>query len=354
MNAKSYDELLNSKSHMTFLLFILLNGATSFYALLNPLQTDPPYTIAGVSIFAFCLLSAISLIWHREKYLLKLNIAALVLGILWSFHIAVKYRHVDVSGHEFLLINLFSVFFIAAVTLSDNLLAFCLNAIPVAITVIILEDFHNMTRILFVLALPIIALSLHRVITRRREAFTRQLVNQLERDKARFSDLSMIDPLTTLLNRRGLEFQFHHMSNDCATEHKDFVVMIDIDFFKLYNDHYGHQYGDTALTAIAQIIKEAVRSRDLAVRYGGEEFLLILRDASETLAIQICEHIRSHVEQLALINEDQPNGYSVVTISAGLSEMYNNNLENAIARADQALYLSKQKGRNRVSLQKVA
>lgn len=115
-------------------------------------------------------------------------------------------------------------------TLSDNLLAFCLNAIPVAITVIILEDFHNMTRILFVLALPIIALSLHRVITRRREAFTRQLVNQLERDKARFSDLSMIDPLTTLLNRRGLEFQFHHMSNDCATEHKDFVVMIDIDF----------------------------------------------------------------------------------------------------------------------------
>ncbi|MEG1468632.1 MAG: GGDEF domain-containing protein [Hafnia sp.] len=352
MNAKNYDDLLNSKSHMTFLLFILLNGATSFYALLNPLQTDPPYTIAGIGVFVFCLFSSISLIWHRDKYLLKLNVASLLLGLLWSFHIAAKYQHVDANSHEFLLINLFSIFFIAAVTLSDNLLAFCLNAVPVAITVIVLEDFHNMMRILFVLTLPIIALSLHHAMTRRREAFTRRLVTQLEQDRARFSDLSMIDPLTTLLNRRGLEFQFHHMGSDCDTEHKHFVVMLDIDFFKLYNDHYGHQYGDIALKSIAQIIKEAVRTRDLAIRYGGEEFLLILRDASESLAIQICEHIRLHVEQLALINEYQPNGSNVVTISAGLSEMHGNNLENAITRADQALYISKQKGRNRVLLQK--
>ena len=105
-------------------------------------------------------------------------------------------------------------------------------------------------------------------------------VGKVGQDRARFSDLSMIDPLTTLLNRRGLEFQFHHMGSDCDTEHKHFVVMLDIDFFKLYNDHYGHQYGDIALKSIAQIIKEAVRTRDLAIRYGGEEFLLILRVAS--------------------------------------------------------------------------
>ncbi|MBW7981561.1 diguanylate cyclase [Enterobacillus tribolii] len=346
MNANSYDNLLKSKSRLVLLLFLLLNGSLAFYALLNPLQTNPPYTLPGIAVLCLSVLCGGIFFFQKNGYILKLNISALILGILWAAHISIKFAHVQSNEHTFLLLNLFSIFFIGMIALSDHFLAFCLYALPSSLAALYLNDLHNISRIIFIVVLPLVAFSVNLMMGRRLEHFTRRLVTRLEQDRERYNDLSMQDPLTGLLNRRGLEEKFSEFKTTDTDHSPHFVVMIDIDHFKSFNDRYGHQLGDRTLVVISSVIRDALRGRDLAVRYGGEEFLLVLRDASETLAVQLCEHIRQHVEKMTTDNDIPCR----ITLSAGLAPLRRHNLEEAITRADEALYLSKQRGRNIVSL----
>lgn len=129
------------------------------------------------------------------------------------------------------------------------------------------------------------------------------------------------------------------------------IVMFDIDFFKQVNDTYGHAAGDMVLEKVADIIKNSTRSTDMAARYGGEEFVVMLDNTSIDGAKEIAERIRSTVENTSITY----NGEKIqVTISAGTSA-YTFDFEQAaslVNRADEALYESKQSGRNRVSISK--
>ena len=128
------------------------------------------------------------------------------------------------------------------------------------------------------------------------------------------------------------------------------VLMLDIDFFKKFNDTYGHDCGDFVLQKIAKIISKNVRSKDLAARYGGEEFVVMLSDTATDDAFQIAERIRSDIEKEVFVyNEHELH----VTISIGLSTL---NIKEPVSAldlvkiADQALYKSKNNGRNQVSV----
>lgn len=129
------------------------------------------------------------------------------------------------------------------------------------------------------------------------------------------------------------------------------VIMFDIDFFKKVNDSYGHNCGDYILASVASIIKKSIRGKDLAARYGGEEFTLLLSGESGRNACRVAERIRRTVES----NTFEYQGQTIkITISGGVAEFsreMNSNLspEELVDVADKALYVSKNKGRNRIT-----
>jgi diguanylate cyclase (GGDEF)-like protein len=171
------------------------------------------------------------------------------------------------------------------------------------------------------------------------------------RDKAaQFQLMSITDPLTGLLNRRYLEQRLaEEVKRSQRQGYEMSFMMIDIDDFKLYNDLNGHQAGDLALEMTARSLKSVLRSADVASRYGGEEFSILLPQTSLAEATAIAERIRRRVERARYPHgKTQPHG--AVTISIGVSAFSStlNAPENIIGAADRALYLAKRQGKNRV------
>jgi diguanylate cyclase (GGDEF)-like protein len=125
---------------------------------------------------------------------------------------------------------------------------------------------------------------------------------------------------------------------------------VDIDKFKNYNDSFGHQQGDVALRAVAQSIKKSLlRSTDLAARWGGEEFIVLLPHTEAEGAVSVAEKIRAAIENLRIPSED-PRAHHI-TVSIGVSTFHptnENKISDFILTADNALYTAKESGRNRV------
>ena len=129
------------------------------------------------------------------------------------------------------------------------------------------------------------------------------------------------------------------------------VIMFDIDHFKSFNDTYGHTCGDYVLTTVAKVIKNSIRSQDMASRYGGEEFTVMLPNTLKEDVLQVAERIRSSIESMEFNYEGQK---VKVTISGGVSvfDKEENPVTNAkefVIQADKALYVSKNSGRNRIT-----
>lgn len=129
-----------------------------------------------------------------------------------------------------------------------------------------------------------------------------------------------------------------------------YVLLLDIDHFKVYNDSYGHAMGDRALVQVAVAIRDAVRSRDIVVRYGGEEFLVLLTNVHEGYAAQLAERVRQRVAELNIPHGASPQHSGTLTLSAGISALEKLDIESAIGAADAALYLAKHSGRNNIQL----
>lgn len=152
-------------------------------------------------------------------------------------------------------------------------------------------------------------------------------------------NLSITDKLTGVCNRHYLDnFKNNIQDNACC-------LLIDIDYFKRINDTYGHHVGDLVLIEVVNIIKQNIRKGDVIIRYGGEEFLVILNSIDTQNAIKKAEQIRKAVEQ-SIINADNKN--INITISIGVSKIIKNDLNSAIQQADICLYKAKNTGRNQV------
>ena len=162
---------------------------------------------------------------------------------------------------------------------------------------------------------------------------------------------AMIDPLTNLYNRRYLENWFEENLAEITRDERNLsVLMIDIDDFKQVNDSYGHQVGDQVLQGVARLLEQSVREDDLIIRYGGEEFTVILPDTSTATAGQVGERIRKNIAG-ATLEEAGPK--IQLTVSIGMSSLQSQDMEKRsaeelIRQADKATYRAKFQGKNQV------
>jgi diguanylate cyclase len=171
----------------------------------------------------------------------------------------------------------------------------------------------------------------------------------LEEALAKVEDLATRDPLTRLPNRRSVMDQLARERSRIerrAPEEKQMCVSIlDVDYFKRINDTYGHQMGDAVLCYIGEALLRAVRECDFIGRYGGEEFLLILPDTSDSGAVLAAERIRGTIAALQI--PDLPD--EQITVSQGIADYRpGDDLDSTLKRADDALYSAKSSGRNRI------
>jgi diguanylate cyclase (GGDEF)-like protein len=162
-----------------------------------------------------------------------------------------------------------------------------------------------------------------------------------------------LDHLTGLANRRTFDKELSREWRRAVREHGNLsLLMIDIDHFKRYNDHYGHIAGDECLRTIASLLaKTMVRSNDLAARYGGEEFAIILPGSNLAGALMIADRLREAIARASLRHEASNHGY--VTVSVGVATAYpTRTMEETqlVQTADTALYLAKRNGRNQVMI----
>lgn len=177
----------------------------------------------------------------------------------------------------------------------------------------------------------------------------KSLQDSLKKSNQALMELSNTDPLTKLSNRRFLMKTLEKELQRCERSQKSLaLIMVDIDHFKSINDSYGHQQGDIVLKTLANQMKARLRDYDLAARFGGEEFALVLPETSLADAIRVADRLRTAVKDLRFTGEFAEIR---LTISLGVATYPHNKIrtvDDLIREADRALYNAKEKGRNRV------
>jgi diguanylate cyclase (GGDEF)-like protein/PAS domain S-box-containing protein len=157
------------------------------------------------------------------------------------------------------------------------------------------------------------------------------------------------DPLTGLFNRRYMEETLEREILRVQRKKAPLgIIMVDLDHFKRFNDSFGHEAGDTLLEALSNFLQTNIRQEDIACRYGGEEFILILPEASLEVTRQRAEDLRQGVENLQVEDQGRPLGTVTVSLGVAVFPDHGNNGEAIIRAADAAMYRGKQGGRNRV------
>jgi len=169
--------------------------------------------------------------------------------------------------------------------------------------------------------------------------------DELENSVEQLKLLSLEDPLLGIGNRRAMEVDLAFTEADAIRHHKAYAVaLLDIDFFKGFNDTYGHQTGDDALRVVAQTIKQTVRTSDRVFRYGGEEILILMPEANMESAFKCADRARKAVEHLQIPHGGSP--LQVLTLSGGVASEKEGVWMDLVEKADKALYRSKNNGRN--------
>ena len=181
-------------------------------------------------------------------------------------------------------------------------------------------------------------------------AQTENLHRQLEKTEIE----ALIDALTGLNNRRALDRKITELCDGFKSNGASFAtMMLDIDFFKKFNDKYGHKVGDGVLQAVASVLRGCLNSGDFPARYGGEEFVVLIPKTSLDDACVLADRVRTRMSEKRFRLAKSGRTIGKITISVGVSEM--NRLDTAasvLERADKALYLAKDSGRDNVKSEK--
>lgn len=174
----------------------------------------------------------------------------------------------------------------------------------------------------------------------------------LENLNQAFQVLAIRDQLTALFNRRYFDDAISSEVARATRYGRELsIIFLDVDHFKQYNDQFGHQHGDLVLKRLATIVKSNIREIDIATRYGGEEFVIILPETAKNEAYGIADKIRRAVAE-GTADLSRGNPPTKVTVSAGVASLGQDgaNVQQLIAKADEAVYAAKREGRNAVRL----
>lgn len=188
-------------------------------------------------------------------------------------------------------------------------------------------------------------------------SMNRKLVERtasLRHESERALKIARIDPLTGINNRFSLTIDLNWaMAQASRYGHKYTIALCDVDFFKRFNDKYGHVAGDEVLKGVAEAMGSSLREGDRLYRYGGEEFLILLPEQTQDAGAVAMERLRQSVEALGIAHAAS-DAAKVVTVSAGIAEYdaaRDVSPEDWLRRADAALYRAKERGRNRVAVE---
>ncbi|MDH5188796.1 MAG: GGDEF domain-containing protein [Rhodospirillaceae bacterium] len=261
----------------------------------------------------------------------------LTTGVVWATVILFPYEYNVFNNILFVTVTMVSLSGAAVALYSHSfpsmITYFSITMLPVSIRLILLDDFQAYV----VAAATLIYYGIMIKIIRG--------LNLTLLDNIRLSivnrNMSLRDPLTGLGNRRRLELFVEKLIPMSARKSSQFsVILMDIDHFKKYNDSEGHHAGDVLLCAVSEIITDEIRSSDLAIRFGGEEFLILMPETETEQAFAIAERISTEVMQS-----------TDVTISGGVAcHIASENFEETVRRADAALYLAKRNGRDLIEI----
>ncbi len=180
---------------------------------------------------------------------------------------------------------------------------------------------------------------------------SKQEIEQLQQNLADVRTESLTDPLTGLSNRKFFDAAFANAIMEAKEKHEPLSLMVaDIDHFKSFNDKFGHQTGDQVLRLVSLAMKQNVKGRDIAVRYGGEEFVIVLPNTALSSALTVADQIRRAVMTKELMKRSSGERLGRVTISIGVAALRpDDTAHSLIERADTCLYAAKGQGRNRVN-----
>jgi len=174
------------------------------------------------------------------------------------------------------------------------------------------------------------------------------LMQELRQDLETVKKQAMTDSLTGLANRKSFDVEMGRVIRESEKDGSAFcIIMMDIDHFKEFNDNYGHQVGDQVLRLVARTLIDNVKGRDVACRYGGEEFVIILPETNSNAGMMVADHLRNAVAGKDLVNRATNEKLGNITLSAGVAQHYiGEAVDDIIARCDEALYKAKNDGRN--------
>ncbi|MCU7939456.1 MAG: GGDEF domain-containing protein [gamma proteobacterium symbiont of Bathyaustriella thionipta] len=175
-------------------------------------------------------------------------------------------------------------------------------------------------------------------------------IDSLRKKLEQVKEESKTDTLTGIANRRAFDTSLEHSILISRENNKPFsLLLVDIDHFKSFNDNHGHLIGDKVLRYIATSLKRNIKGNDCVARFGGEEFVIILPGTSINGAMTVAEQVREAISSGNLTDRETDTSYGKVTVSIGATQFRVSDLSNElIGRADKALYLAKERGRNRV------
>ncbi len=165
---------------------------------------------------------------------------------------------------------------------------------------------------------------------------------------------SLTDPLTEVGNRKYFQNEIERLLNEAAETNTPLsLLMVDIDFFKKFNDTYGHLIGDQVLKLVGRTLLENIKGRDVVARYGGEEFAVLLPQTGQDAAMHLAEQLRRAVGTKKITKKNTNETLGAITLSIGVAQYRKDEpMTSLIDRADQGLYQAKQTGRNRVVVHK--
>ena len=347
-------------------MFVAIFLYSVYYFVLLPIQTinyQTTYSTVYIIIVLHCVLFY-TFTYHRLYASHSLSYNALSTIVISTGILVAVYRMPSLSNMIFYSTGLpVAAFFILfginwAHALLLTLLYFCASVMTILLTHQPIIDFSfglfNLFGFFVIASIAGYMLERQKRQVYLAERNTNQLINSLEESKKQLLDLSIKDGLTQLFNRRHFD-EIGVLKTNEARRLKSSIhlLMIDVDFFKPYNDLYGHPAGDKALSDIANtLLKTLRRSTDLIFRIGGEEFAAILLGDDTANLNQITQSVHDAVNALAIEHTKNPIKKQL-TVSIGVASLetpINETFDDLYNKADKALYLAKQSGRNKTSI----
>lgn len=311
-----------------FLTFSIMYNAFPYQGMRLDLREVPIYFISYAGGWQFGILSAIFPIIYRGYMGGPTVVIGIIQAIILPIVIGGIFHERKTAGKLFILLNLRRM--MAGFFVFETIKSVWMFAATPATFMIIIAMFLFASIAILSMALIMNGENRNLILRKELEFYSNQ------------------DPMTHLPNIR---FFKNNVGRLVVQKSPMAIVMLDVDYFKVYNDTHGHQKGDAVLRSIAQIMKDLARKEDFVARYGGEEFIICLSEpAGEDNAAKMADIFRKNIEDFHFEGEAmQPEGK--LTVSMGMS--FSNGtktLENLIEEADNALYQSKRQGRNRVTI----